>query len=53
MNYDFIKRNPDFRLLVSYAETDQFSWLDFQLTPETKGGLFAEGARKAPSSCGV
>lgn len=46
-DFDFITRNPDFRHLVICAETDQYNWLDFQLTPETKGALFAEGARAA------
>ena len=46
-DYDFITRNPDFRHLVICAETDQYNWLDFNLTPETKGALFAEGARAA------
>ncbi|GAA4365967.1 patatin-like phospholipase family protein [Hymenobacter saemangeumensis] len=46
-DYDFIKRNPDFRLLVSYAETDQFNWLDFGLSDATKLELFAKGAAAA------
>jgi len=46
-DFDFITRNPDFRHLVICAETDQYNWLDFQLSPETKGALFTEGARAA------
>ena len=46
-DYDFITRNPDFRHLVICAETDQYNWLDFNLSDETKLALFAEGARAA------
>lgn len=46
-DYDFIARNPDFRLLVSYVDTERFNWLDFSLDDATKQALFAEGARAA------
>ena len=46
-DYDFITRNPDFRHLVICAETDQYNWLDFYLSDETKLALFAEGAKAA------
>ncbi len=46
-DYDFIARNPDFRHLVSYADTERFNWLDFGLNEATKQALFAEGARAA------
>ena len=46
-DYDFIARNPDFRHLVSYADTARFNWLDFSLDDATKQALFAEGARAA------
>ncbi|HEX8329010.1 MAG TPA: patatin-like phospholipase family protein [Hymenobacter sp.] len=46
-DYDFIARNPDFRHLVSYADTSRFNWLDFSLDDTAKQGLFAEGARAA------
>jgi NTE family protein len=46
-DYDFIARNPDFRHLVSYADTSRFHWLDFSLDEAAKQALFAEGARAA------
>ncbi|WP_035566159.1 patatin-like phospholipase family protein [Hymenobacter sp. IS2118] len=46
-DYDFIARNPDFRHLVSYADTSRFNWLDFSLDDAAKQALFAEGARAA------
>ncbi|MFD2788014.1 patatin-like phospholipase family protein [Hymenobacter rubripertinctus] len=46
-DYDFITRNPDFRHLVSYADTGRFNWLDFSLPETDKQALFAEGARAA------
>lgn len=46
-DYDFIARNPDFRHIVSYADTERFNWLDFGLDEATKQALFAEGARAA------
>jgi NTE family protein len=45
--YDFIARNPDFRHLVSYADTHRFNWLDFSLDEAAKLALFAEGAKAA------
>ncbi|WP_375419529.1 patatin-like phospholipase family protein [uncultured Hymenobacter sp.] len=46
-DYDFIARNPDYRHLVSYADTSAFNWLDFALPESAKRALFAEGARAA------
>ena len=46
-DYDFLTRNPDFRHLVSYADTDAFSWLDFGLSEGGKQALFAAGAAAA------
>jgi NTE family protein len=46
-DYDFIARNPDYRHLVSYADTARFNWLDFGLDEASKLALFAEGARAA------
>lgn len=46
-DYDFITRNPDFRHLVSYADTSQFNWLDFSLPDSDKQALFAAGAKAA------
>lgn len=46
-DYDFIARNPDYRHLVSYADTGRFNWLDFSLDDAAKQALFAEGAKAA------
>ena len=47
LDYDFIKRNPDYRKLVSYIDTGQHGWLDFDLSDAAKVDLFVRGARKA------
>jgi NTE family protein len=47
LDYDFIKRNPDYRKLVAYIDTGQHGWLDFDMSDEAKVDLFVRGARKA------
>jgi NTE family protein len=47
LDYDFIKRNPDYMKLVSYIDTGQHGWLDFDLSDAAKVDLFVRGARKA------
>jgi NTE family protein len=47
LDYDFIKRNPDYRKLVSYIDTGNHGWLDFDMGDEDKVDLFVRGARKA------
>lgn len=47
LDYDFIKRNPDYRKLVAYIDTGQHGWLDFDMSDEAKVDLFNRGARKA------
>jgi NTE family protein len=47
LDYDFIKRNPDYRMLVAYIDTGQHGWLDFDMGDEDKVDLFIRGARKA------
>src|SRR5215210_5120970 len=47
LDYDFIKRNPDYRKLVSYIDTGKHGWLDFDMGDEDKVDLFVRGARKA------
>ena len=47
LDYDFIKRNPDYRMLVAYIDTGQHGWLDFDMGDEAKVDLFIRGARKA------
>jgi len=44
---DFITHNPDYRHLVSYADTSRFNWLDFNLDEPTKLALFVAGAEAA------
>jgi NTE family protein len=47
LDYDFIKRNPDYRMLVAYIDTGQHGWLDFDMGDEARVDLFIRGARKA------
>jgi NTE family protein len=48
LDYDFIKRNPDYRKLVAYIDTGQdHGWLDFDMGDKDKIDLFVRGARKA------
>jgi NTE family protein len=47
LDYDFIKRNPDYRKLVAYIDTGKHGWLDFDMGDEDKVDLFIRGARKA------
>lgn len=47
LDYDFIKRNPDYRKLVAYIDTGQHGWLDFDMSDEAKVDLFVRGIREA------
>jgi NTE family protein len=47
LDYDFIKRNPDYQKLVAYIDTGSHGWLDFDMEKEDKVDLFVRGARKA------
>ena len=47
LDYDFIKRNPDYEKLVAYIDTGKHGWLDFDMGKEDKVDLFIRGARKA------
>jgi NTE family protein len=47
LDYDFIKRNPDYKKLVAYIDTGKHGWLDFDMGGEDKVDLFIRGARKA------
>jgi NTE family protein len=47
LDYDFIKRNPDYRHLVSHIDTGDHHWLNFDLTAEAKIDLFRRGAEAA------
>ncbi|MFP4469100.1 MAG: patatin-like phospholipase family protein [Bacteroidales bacterium] len=46
-DYDFILRNPDYKLLLEKIDIGQHNWLNFALTPEAKVDLFVRGARSA------
>lgn len=47
LDYDFLHRNPEYRLLVQWIPCKQYNWLDFSMSDETKAGLFREGAERA------
>lgn len=47
LDYEFIKRNPDFSHLVAFIDTADHNWLDFSLSNEAKQELFKRGARSA------
>jgi NTE family protein len=47
LDYDFIKRNPDYEKLVAYIDTGEHGWLDFDMTDKDKVDLFIRGASRA------
>lgn len=55
LDFEFIKRNPDYRHLVQFipctykenGNIKSYKWLDFNMSDEHKEGLFKQGARKA------
>jgi len=56
LDYEFIRRNPDYKHLVQYipcvreypdGRTEPIDWLDFNLPDEDKELLFRQGAEKA------
>lgn len=47
LDYDFIRRNPDYRQLVSWIPAKDFNWLDFNMSEQQKVDLFIEGAQCA------
>lgn len=44
---EFIKKHPDFHRLVTYIDTGDHNWLNFNLTEEDQMDLFVRGARAA------
>jgi len=46
-DFDFIRRNSDYRHLVHCLNVDGFNWLDFQMSDKQKVDLFAVGVRGA------
>lgn len=47
LDYDFIKRNPDYRYLVAMIDTGRHHWLNFEISDDDKADLFAIGATEA------
>ena len=42
-DYDVIFRNPLYKYLITHISTEKYYWLDFNMGPEEKLGLFREG----------
>jgi len=42
-DYDFIFKNPLYKYLIMHIPTNAYYWLDFNMKPEDKLGLFSEG----------
>lgn len=47
LDYDFLKRNPEYRRLMQFIPCQKYNWLDFDMRDADKAGLFKEGALKA------
>ncbi|RMH62911.1 MAG: esterase [Zetaproteobacteria bacterium] len=55
LDYEFIKKHPDFRHLVQHipctyrehGKTKSYNWLDFNMSDSHKAGLFRQGAERA------
>lgn len=47
LDYDFIRRNPDYKHLVAWIAAHEFNWLDFNIDKPTQSKLFIEGAKAA------
>ena len=46
-DHEFLIKNPEYRELIEHIDVDEFNWLDFALTDETKLALFERGAQAA------
>lgn len=46
-DYDFILRNPDYKMLVQHIDIGEHDWLNFNLSDEAKIDLFRRGALAA------
>ncbi len=46
-DYDFILRNPDYKMLIKHINIGEHNWLNFALTDDDKKDLFVRGARAA------
>lgn len=47
LDYEFIRKNPDFKQLVAYIDTADHDWLNFEMEDKDKLDLFLRGARAA------
>jgi NTE family protein len=47
LDYDFIKRNPDYKNLVTWIETGKHNWLNFFMNKKDKIDLFKLGVKAA------
>lgn len=47
LDYDFIRRNPDYKHLVTWIPAQAFNWLDFNIDKPAQSKLFLEGAKEA------
>ncbi|MCB0822883.1 MAG: patatin-like phospholipase family protein [Bacteroidales bacterium] len=46
-DYDFILRNPDYKLLIQKIDIGEHDWLNFAISDDSKKDLFLRGARAA------
>lgn len=47
LDYEFIRKNPDFKQLVTYIDTADHDWLNFEMNAADKRDLFRRGAEAA------
>jgi NTE family protein len=47
LDFDFIANNPDYEKLVTYIDTKEHNWLNFEMGDAEKVELFHKGARAA------
>lgn len=47
LDYDFVRRNPEYSQLVQHIPCTRYNWLDFNMSEDSKRGLFREGAERA------
>ncbi len=47
LDYEFIRKNPDFKQLVAYIDTADHDWLNFEMDDAGKLDLFRRGAETA------
>lgn len=47
LDYEFLRKNPDFKQLVAYIDTADHDWLDFEMSDAGKLDLFRRGAETA------